>query len=293
MFFKKNISLFFLTLISLSIFSCSYFKKEKNKNEIAARVFDKYLDKTDLLNIVPKDVNSKDSEAIVQNYINNWVKQNLILHKAEENLTKEQKNFDAQLEDYRNSLITYAYEKELVRQKLDTIATEEQIKDYYNKNEKDFLLKDNIVKVLYVKTPLKVPTLWKVKMWCKSSNPKDRLLLEEYCKEYAENYYLDDESWLMFDDVLKEIPIKTYDQENFLKNHTFIEIQDAENNYIVNIKGFKIKESVSPLSFEKDNVKNIIINKRKVDLINEMEKQVLKDAVKNKDFDIYEKKKKN
>ncbi len=291
MYFKKNINIISVALISLSIFSCSYLKKEKN-DEVVARVYDKYLDKTDLLKIVPQDVKSKDSEIVVKNYINNWIKQNLILHKAEENLTKEQKNFDIQLEDYRNSLITYSYEKELIRQKLDTVVTEEQIKDYYNKNEKDFLLKDNIVKVLYVKTSLKAPSLLKVKMWCKSNNPKDRTFLENYCKEYAENYFLDDESWLMFDDVLKEIPIKTYDQENYLKNHTFIEIQDAQSNYIINIKGFKIKESVSPLSFEKENVRNIIINKRKIDLINEMEKQVLKDAVKNKDFEIYERKNK-
>ncbi|MFA6923759.1 MAG: hypothetical protein WC223_05835 [Bacteroidales bacterium] len=289
MFFRKNINIISVALITLFIFSCSYFKKEKN-NEVVARVYDKYLDKSNLLNIVPQNTKSKDSEIIVRNYINSWIKLNLLLHKAEENLTKEQKNFDVQLEDYRNSLITYAYEKELVRQKLDTVVTEEQIKDYYNKNEKDFLLKDNIVKVLYVKTPLKAPALLKVKAWCKSNNPKDRMLLEEYCRENAENYFLDDQSWLLFDDVLKEIPIKTYDQENYLMNHTFIEIQDAESNYFINIKGFKIKESISPLSFEKENVKNIIINKRKIDLINEMEKQVLKDAFKNKDFEIYDKK---
>ncbi|MDD5572137.1 MAG: hypothetical protein PHD97_13390 [Bacteroidales bacterium] len=291
MFIKKNTCIVSVTLISLFIFSCSYFKKEKS-DEVVARVYGKYLDKTDLLSIVPKELNPKDSEIVVRNYINSWIKLNLLLHKAEENLTKDQKNFDIQLEDYRNSLITYAYEKELIRQKLDTVVTEEQIKNYYNKNEKDFLLRDNIVKVLYVKTPLKTPALWKVKMWCKSVNPKDRALLEEYCREYAENYFLDDESWLLFDDVLKEIPIKTYDQENYLMNHTFIEIQDAESNYFVNIKGFKIKESVSPLSFERDNVRNIIINKRKIDLVNEMEKQVLKDAAKNKDFEIYEKKQK-
>ena len=202
-------------------------------------------------------------------------------------LTKEQKNFDQQIETYRNSLITYEYEKELIKQKLDTTVTDIQIKDYYAKNEKDFLLKDNIVKVIYLKTSLKAPNLALARKLCKSISSKDREQLEDYCKKFAENYYLDEDSWLLFDDLLKEIPIKTYDQESFIKSHTFIEIQDSVSNYIVNIKGFKIKEGISPLNFEKENIKNIIINKRKIDLINEMEKQVYQSALKNKDIEIY------
>ena len=81
--------------------------------------------------------------------------------------------------------------------------------------------------------------------------------------------------------MLKEIPIKTYDKEQFLQNNRFIEIEDSVSLFLVNIKGFKIKDSLSPLSFEKDNIKNLILNQRKLRLIEEMEKKAYEDALKN------------
>lgn len=272
-------------LVSMCV-GCSYFKGGKSE-DMVARVFDKYLYKKDLIDIVPKGSTARDSIRIIENYVDNWVKQNLVLHQADKNLQKDQKNFEKQLEEYRNSLITFAYEKELVRQKLDTIVNDKQIENYYFKNQTDFQLKNNIVKVLYVKLMLKAPNVNGVKTWCQSARPKDRELLTQYCQKNAVNFYLDDEVWLQFDDLLKEIPIKTYDQESYLKNHRFIEFQDSAFIYLVNIAGFKIRESVSPLSFEKDKIASIILNQRKMKLINDMEKDVFEEASKEKDFEIY------
>ena len=108
-----------------------------------------------------------------------------------------------------------------------------------------------------------------------------------FCQKYAVNYFLDDESWLLFNDLLKEIPIKTYNQENYLQNNRYIEIKDSLYSYFLNIKGFRIKESLSPINFEKDNIKKIIINKRKVKLINDIHDKIYQDAVKHKDFEIF------
>ena len=187
------------------------------------------------------------------------------------------------MNDYRNSLITHAYEEELVSQKLDTVISEDEIEKFYNENQSNFELKDNIIKVIYLKLSRKSPKIEKAKQWYKSDNPKDRKLLEDYCHQYAFNYYLDDQSWLLFDDLLKEIPIKTYDKEQFLRNNRFIELEDSSNLYLVNIKGFKIRNSISPLSFETDNIRNMIINERKLKLIEEMEsKGVYGDDAKKK-----------
>jgi hypothetical protein len=266
--------------------SCSYFKKEEVKKEVVARAYDKYLYYSDLKDLVPKEASHHDSIVFITNYIDSWIRQNVILHKAEVNLSEEQKNFEKQLQDYRNSLVTYLYEKGLIREKLDTIVSQEEIEDFYNNNKSNFELKDNIVKVLYLKLRKDSPKLDKIKLWYKSDLDKDKELLEEYCHQYAINFYLDDNTWLLFDDLLKEIPIKTYDKEQFLKNNRFIEIEDSVSLFLVNIKGFKIKDSLSPLSFEKDNIKNLILNQRKLILIEEMEKKAYEDALKNNDFEI-------
>ena len=267
--------------------SCSLFHSGKDKKDIVARAYENYLYRSDLAGIVPEGASKKDSIEIIKNYIDNWIRQNVVLTKAEQNLGDEKKDVEKQLTDYRNSLITFKYEKELIRQKLDTVASEKDIQEYYNKNQNNFTLKDNIIKVLYLRINKKSPKLDKVKIWYKSDVTKDRQALEDYCHQYALNFFLDDNTWLLFDDLLKEIPIKTYDKEQFLKNNRFIEIEDSTSVYLVNIKGFKIKDSISPLNFEKDNIRNAILNKRKLALTEQMEKQAYQDALKKNEVEVY------
>jgi hypothetical protein len=275
--------LFIAALIYFSSCGSSGNKKE----DAVARVYDDYLYSTDLIGLVPSGTSAKDSLSIIKEFINNWVRQKLVTYNAEKNLSSKQKDFDKQLEDYKNSLIVYTYEKELIRQKLDTVVSDNEVKIYYDSNKNDFLLKDNIVKVWYVKMPVNSANIAAIKVLYKTETAAAKHTLEEYCKKYAANFYLDDSTWLYFNDLLKEIPIKTYDQEDYLKFHRYIEMDDSLYSYFVNIKGFQIKESVSPLSFEKENVKKIILNKRKLKLIEEMQDNVYKDALKNNDFEIY------
>jgi hypothetical protein len=252
-----------------------------------ARVFDRYLSREDLAGIVPGHVHGADSLAIAQQYIRNWVRQQVILKNAEDNLDEEKKNVEKKLREYRNSLLTYAYERELVAQHLDTVVSDQEIGEFYEKNKSNFELKDNIIRVIYLKLSKRTPKLNKAREWYRSESPKDRKLLAEYATQYALNYYLDDESWLLFDNLVKEIPIRTYDQEQFLRNNRNIEIEDSSNIYLVSIKGFKIKNSLSPLSFETANIRSMIINQRKLALIEEIENQAYDIASKNGDIEIY------
>lgn len=269
--------------------SCSKFKSKETvtSDKVIARAYDKYLNLDDIRNIVPKGTSKSDSITIIRNFVENWIQQQVVLKKANDNLDDEQKNVEQKLEEYRNSLITYIYESELIRQKLDTSISDNDIEKYYNENANNFQLKDNIIKVVYFKIPKNAPKIDKVKNWYRSENPKDRKLLEEYCYQFASDYYFNEEEWLLFDDLLKKVPIETYDKEQFLKNNRFIEIPDSNAVYFVNIKGFKIKESLSPLSFEKENIRNLIINKRKLDLINEMQKAAYENALKENEVEIW------
>ncbi|HRG38282.1 MAG TPA: peptidyl-prolyl cis-trans isomerase, partial [Bacteroidia bacterium] len=157
----------------------------------------------------------------------------------------------------------------------------------YNNNKANFELRDNIIKVIYIKVNKTAPEMKKLKNWYKSDEPKDKEQLASYCHQFAANFYLDDNSWLFFDDLLKEIPIQTYNKELFLQNNRFVEVSDSLYNYFVNIKGFKIRNSLSPISFETENIKNIILNKRKLQLIAKMKEDVYNDAVNNNKIEIF------
>ena len=269
------------------LFSCSNSSSEKKIGKFVARVGDSYLYASELKDVVPEKLDTKDSAAIVKKYINEWIRETLLLQQAQKNLADDKNKFDKRVEDYRRSLITYQYESELVKQKLDTNVSEDEIGKYYEENKSNFELKDNIIKVIYVKVRKSAPKVEKVKEWYRSKDPKDRDALTSYCHEYAANFYLDGNAWLLFDDVLKEIPMKLYDKEAFLQNNRSIETQDSTHLYFVNILGFMMKNSESPLSFEKENVKNIILNKRKVELIKKMREDIYDEGVRNKSFDVY------
>lgn len=280
----KNIT--YLLILTL-LFSCNSSPEKDADRTVLAKAGDDYLYTDEIRDIVPAGTPSKDSTELITKYIDKWIRESLVIQKAESNLADDQKDVEKQLRDYRNSLITYAYEKELVKQKLDTVVSGTEIEEYYNNNKADFELKDNIIKVIYVKVDKKAPGIDKLKKWYKSDNLRDREQLASYCHQFAANFYLDDTSWLLFDDLLKEIPIQTYNKELFLQNNRFVEVSDSLNSYFVNIKGFKTRNSLSPLEFENENIKNIILNKRKLQLINKMKEDVYNEAANSKKIEIY------
>ncbi len=268
-------------------FACDSNPAKDETRKVIARANTTFLYEDDVKDLVPFGTEKKDSIELIKKYVDNWIHETLVIQKAESNLTDEKKNVEKQLQDYRNSLITFAYEKELVSQKLDTVITDAEIEEYYNNNKANFELKDNIIKVVYIKVNKTAPEMKKLQAWYKSEEPKDKEQLTSYCHQFAANYYLDDNSWLFFDDLLKEIPIQTYNKELFLQNNRFVEVNDSLYNYFVNIKGFKIRNSLSPISFEKENIKNIILNKRKLQLITKMKEDVYNDAVNLNKIEIY------
>ena len=100
-----------LALIVLTLSSCQFLKSEENeaKGEPVARVYESYLYKEDINEIVPSELSGDDSSSFVQNFVNVWAKNQLMVYKAEFNLTEEQKRFEEKINNYRNDLLKYAY----------------------------------------------------------------------------------------------------------------------------------------------------------------------------------------
>jgi hypothetical protein len=266
--------------------ACSTFFKKKTER-ILAKASSEYLYESDLKGMIPPHTPARDSIVIVKGFIDNWVRQKLLIAKAMKNLSADQMDFSKQLEDYKNSLIVYEYENALVRQKLDTVVTEDETENYYDSNQKNFLLKDNIVQIQYVKLPVRSARLNSIRKLLYSDKSEDKENLASECEKYASNFFLDDQAWLLFNDILKEIPVKTYNQEDFLKNHRDVELRDSMFVYLVRFRDFKIKDGISPLTFEKERIRNIILNKRKIDLINKMHEDTYQQALKHNEFEVY------
>jgi hypothetical protein len=285
---RQRILFFFVSVLLVVCYSCDRTENKRNETggKVLAEVYNYKLYESDLKSAMTEDMSKDDSARFAQTYINSWVREMLLVHQAEQNLGSDEKNVEEQLRKYRNSLIIYNYEQKLVQQQLDTIVSEAEIEKYYNEHPDDFTLKNNIIKVVYVKVDKKAPNVAKLKNWIRSTKPLDKTELEGYCLQFAVNYYLDDQSWLLFDDLLKEVPIPTYNKELFLQNNRYVEVSDTTHLYFVDIRGFMIRDSKSPITFEKENIRSIIINQRKRDLIDRMRNDIYNDAINKKEIKI-------
>ena len=289
----KNSFLFLLVFFAgILIFLSSGCKRNGNKNTVPlAKVGDKYLYQSDLEGLIPKKTSPRDSILITRSYISKWVQTQLLLNEAKNNLPPEKLDFEKQLQEYKNSLIIYHYETEYVKQHLDTVVTDKQIQDYYQGHLKDFQLKQNIVKVVYAILSKKGgPDRKKERIFRKIFRLPDSLLLDSldrYAPAKVVTYSTDTNNWIPFNEVLKVIPIETYNQELYLKNHRIIFLSDAENDYLLKFVNFKIKDETSPLDLETRFIRSIILNMRKKLLINNLQKEIYDQATKQKKFEIY------
>lgn len=264
----------------LAAFSCQTVSQDAGEVPVA-RVHNNYLYQSDLNGIVPPGSQTSDSVAIVKRYIDNWIRQQVFLKKAEQNLDMSRLDIEKKLQDYKNSLIVFSYETELIKLQMDTVISESQIVSYYEQNQGTFRLQENIVKVLYVKVPLDAPELWRLRRLYRSEDPDDFSLLEEYCIQHAAGYLIDNDTWLFFKDVLREIPIVTSNPESYLRSNKYIELTDNYYRYFLNIKDFMLTGSPSPLVLERENIKSIILSMRKHTFINEQRDLFIQESVKN------------
>ena len=272
-------------LIVLS--SCELITASQEEQQPVARVYDTYLYQEELSAQMPNPIDSLDSVVFAKRLIDLWIEKQLLLYNAENNLSEEAKNVEYQLKEYKTDLLIYAYESQLINQKLDTVISQEELTAYYEENKANFLLTDYIVKVVYVKLDTTAPDIKKVRRWIKNLDEDNFQKLEDYCHQFAANYYLDDNTWLYIDELLREIPIELYSKEQLLRNHKFIDFSDGSFSYLVKIQDYRLKDALSPLSLEKENIRNLILNQRKSALLSELRVHLRDEGLANNDFEVF------
>ena len=259
----------------------------RNREKPLASVFNNHLYPSELKDIFPGNVSPEDSLLILQNYVDKWVKKQLILQKAELNLTEEQKDVRLQIEEYRSSLLIYKYEQNLILQKLDTLISGEEVEAYYTENPSNFNLDRHIVKALFIKLPLDAPELWRVRQWYQSDREEDFKELESYCYQYGVNYDYFDDQWIPFTTISRALPNEIRNPESFLRWNKYIEQQDSAFRYMVRLREYSLAGTVAPLPYVDRKIKSIILNKRKVQFVRDLENNIYKDSLNKGSFTIY------
>jgi len=278
-----------ILLFSLFLFlvqACSLFREDVQEEPVA-RVFETYLYPSDLEKVIPSGANPEDSALFAKRYIDTWVKDLLMQHRAEQALTEEQMDFETQIEEYHRSLLIYTYRQNLLQQKMDTVVNEGEIKAYYEENSKNFVLSQNVIKGTFIKVPLSAPDLDQLSRWSWSNREQDLDQMEKYCITYAEKYSDFNDTWVDFLSIKDQLPVRISNPVRYLNSYRNINTSDSMFRYLVHISEFLTEGKVAPLELVSEDITNIILNKRKINFIIDLERRVYTDGVSRNQFEIY------
>ena len=270
----------------LLLVGCDYFQKS-SKEVVLAECYGKYLFESDLQGVVPEGASIMDSIQLVNTFIDSWIRRQVLIHQAENNLDKEQLDLKKQMEEYRNSLVIYAYESQLIEQKLDTIVSEDEIAEYYDQNKENFQLRNTMVRVAYV--ILESDCKQRADFQKLMSDP-DTLLLQNIDVQatyYAVKSFLDVDQWVRLDELTNIIPIQIFNAESFLKRNKFVCFDMNDYTYMVRFVDYLLEESISPIEMERDNIKSVILARRKQALIEKMRTAIYDKARREHAFEVY------
>ena len=283
-----NISIIRLIYFSFIFILLSVSCKNESKELKLARFNDIFLYQSELINEIPITLNDKDSAIFADNYIHKWLVDQMIMEKSEEMIPLKFNSVEKKINKYKRSLITYEFEQFYINKRLDTSINSLEINDYYTSHLDDFVLNDYVVKCMYMKVPKKSKILKEVK---KNYHIKNEKMVDQMMKiGQKENvkFYYNPEEWIFFDDLLKELPIlENYSKVEFIKKKKKTIIEYNDYIYFVNIFDYIIKNGTSPLSFETNKIKSIILNQRSRDLRKKLRLDLYDDGMKNNYIEKY------
>lgn len=266
--------------------SCDLTRKQTE--EPIARVNDNYLYHSDIKDLIVEGMSKDDSTLVVSNYINRWATQQLLMDGALLNISpNKQEEYNKLIEQYKNDLYTKAYLEALVNKNLDAKVTPEQAKIYYDKNTEAFKLNEELVKFRYIYLDKNRQDLSDITKKMKRFNTEDKRYLDSISIQFKA-YSLNDSIWVKTSQMLNKIPMLAQeDKSKLLKKSNFIQRNDSIGLYLMQINDVLERNDTAPLEFVRPTIDQIVINNRKLQLIKQLQTDITKDAIKNKQFEIF------
>ncbi|MFD2698559.1 peptidyl-prolyl cis-trans isomerase [Mesonia sediminis] len=286
--YKKNLNkirLSLLSLLALLLVQCDLLVPAESKTPLA-KVYDNYLYEEQVLDLMPKQLTGEDSVIFLRNYVKDWATEQLLLHRAKINLSQEkQQEFNRLVEQYKINLYSEAYKSMLIGQRIDTTVSQTAIRDYYQENKENFKLNQNLVRLRYIQIPLDFKNTKELKKNFDRFNLDDQIDIQDQAITYLK-FRFNDSTWYNLADVIKDVPL--LDEQKIKENQAkLLQLEDSSSVFLVKIKDFKARNELAPVEYVEPTIKQILINRRKLKLADELEKEIIDNAIKNRKFEEF------
>ena len=277
-----------IIIAALSVCSCTLYENF-TKGDKVAQIGRAALYKTDLEKLIPKGVSSQDSAALAQQYINSWAVKQLMLQKAEEQLPKADKDVAGLLEDYRTQLLVFRYENKFLEERLDTLVTEQEIEEYYNAHLGSFVGKNGVFKGRLVKMQNSSPNLQVMRKLAKKRDIESLDALEQLAYNSAYRYSDDNNNWVDLNIVAKDAGASLEELQKIMSKEKLAgEYKDTVYTNVLQILEYVAPGELTPVEYNSEKIKEIIISRRKQELLSNLQRDILNDALNNNKLKIIE-----
>lgn len=269
-----------IIFIALAFFavSCKYLERSSG-DAVVAKVGKNKLYESEIRALIPPGKSPADSLEMLNQYINRWAIKHLLLSKAESELSNDDKDVAQELDEYRSSLLMYRFEKMYIDQRLDTVITESECRDYYEKNSSNFILANSVVKARFAKISSTSPNLESLKRLYKAESIEDVEEFERLCYSSADKYNNFNNEWIDLSVVAKEIPLDLTASEKEISSKSSIETSDSLYTYLVFFPEKIRTDEKAPFEYYRTRIKEIILSKRKQDLILKLEQDLIREGL--------------
>ncbi|HZW63713.1 MAG TPA: peptidyl-prolyl cis-trans isomerase [Flavobacteriaceae bacterium] len=269
------------------LISCDFLKQKDTRIPVA-RVNENYLYQEDIANLTTQGMPATDSTILVNNFITSWATQQLLMEGALRNLPEsKQSEFNKLVSQYKNDLFTKAYLEALVSRSIDSTVSIAQAQNYYQENKEIFKLNEELIKFRYINIDKNHLDFENIKKKFVRFNPEDKKELDSIAIQFK-SYSLNDSIWVKVSQALEKIPVaNATNKDELLKKSNFIQLKDSIGVYLMHINDVLLRNETAPLEYVKPTIDQIVINKRKLEYIKELKTDITKDAIKNKQFEIY------
>jgi len=253
-------------LFACLLYSCQ--TSEVAKDKVVAKVKDDYLYVNELLDMDIPYTNKQDSLEFIETYVEQWIKSQLFLNKAEEFLPSNLSDVERKIEDYRKSLITFNYERQLISQNVDNTVSDEVIANYYATYKDNFKLAESIIRPKYIVVEADIISLDSIKSWIQSNDIQAHEQFANAAISFGSNYCVG-EDWFSYNTFFEKMPEGIKKKGNLLKTNRFVEHEEDGLVYLLRTVESGKTGDTAPLDYKKQDIEKIIVN-------NEFERYTIK-----------------
>ena len=278
---------FIVYLIVFLISSCNLF--ENKPVRAIAKYKSNYLFFEDIKKYIPKNLSEKESLVLIENEIAKWAKNHILIEQANINLDNEKKNqLLVMAKEYSDELFSFHYKEKIVKSLMDTVVNQNSIDEYYKQNKINYKLNEDIIKARFIKISNENFEIPNIRNRFRRFNKSDISFLDSISLQFSA-YSFNDSIWINKDVFFSKLPeVRDYVKNNIVKKNLFYQLEDSLELYLIKVSESALRNTIAPIDYLEPTLRQILVNKRKLEFIRNFENELYIDAIQTKELEIYE-----